>query len=195
VYTIKNTFSFLSQLHVLCHSMASSAPPCRMCDSGEAHPVFLYMISDRVASGGAYSYIGRSRHPSERLKSQNREEGYRVGAKSTKHRAGLLALEMIVGPVVSGEGETTLKAAKRLQAEWRSIGKKWTPRIQMGVQIGLKYEMEMFVVDKQLVAQVVISVDEGGAGASMNENENRNGLRFNDDDDDDEEEDEEAQTE
>lgn len=152
---------------------------CKLCSTGQPHPVYLYLISDRVASGGEYSYIGRSRHPTERLKSQNRESGYRVGAKSTKHRAGFLALEMVIGPITVHKTTTILETAKKLQLEWRSIGRKLNRRLQMGYQIGLKYNMEMYAADKMFVAQTVMSLEEEEEEGEEEEETNESCSPFN----------------
>jgi len=95
--------------------------------------VYLSLISTRLKDGpraerAPVTYISASCFPYERLKSHNREVGYRVGAKSTKGNAGKWGIEMVLGPF-------RWEDVKVYKALWRRSKRSLTARIQMGLQL------------------------------------------------------------
>lgn len=102
---------------------------CRFCQKKVKHPLYCYLISDGAVN--ASTYIGLSRQPFFRLKSHNRERGFRCGAKSTKASAGKWKLLMVVGPWFANGG-------KAFKQSWRRNSRKLKSRLKMGLSKAIK---------------------------------------------------------
>lgn len=104
--------------------LAANTTMCKFCDEKTHHPLFCYLIGDQQSN--ASTYIGLSRQPFFRLKSHNREPGYRCGAKSTKASAGQWRILLVIGPWY-GNGGRAFKQA------WRRSSRKLKSRLAMGL--------------------------------------------------------------
>jgi len=97
----------------------------------DEHPSFVYMLTTtRKGEEGEkiLCKIGHSRSPLEQIKCENREAGYKVGAKSTKAGSPHYQIELIIGPFF---GEDT---AKEFRNQWRKGARMKLSRIHHGVK-------------------------------------------------------------
>lgn len=115
----------------------NGAQTCRYCLSNSPHPLFAYLISDRVSGQEQISSsIGISRHPFMRLNQHNRVEGFTVvGAKHTKCSEGNWRIEMVIGPFFT-------KGAKKFKEEWRSAARTLTNRITIGIRKAMQQKQQ-----------------------------------------------------
>jgi len=73
---------------------------CEYCQHNRRHPLFLYLISDRRVSSlfklnKHQYYVGLSSQPSENVKCDNRERGFRAGKKVTKSISPYWQLQLV----------------------------------------------------------------------------------------------------
>lgn len=82
---------------------------CRYCENGDAHPLFVYLLSDKRCVNNpklhrVVPYVGLSSHPLLRLNAHNRLNCklYGPGNQLTKAGAGHYQLELVYGPLDPG---------------------------------------------------------------------------------------------
>lgn len=83
--------------------------PCRYCESGEKHPLFVYLLSDKRCVNNPklhriVPYVGISSHPLVRLNAHNRLNCklFGNGNQLTKAGSGHYQLELVFGPLSRG---------------------------------------------------------------------------------------------
>lgn len=85
---------------------AAAAVQCVYCNSGEPHPQFSYLLSDKRLSPDqlmrqeqqTLSAWGYSRQPQWRLRCHNRDRRFKLGAKYSKEGAPNHQNELVIGP-------------------------------------------------------------------------------------------------
>jgi hypothetical protein len=127
---------------------------CSYCTRHLAHPYFLYLISTRACTGKWKTLIGSSRFPTERVKSQNLQKGYRRGSKPARSEAGNWALEAVLG----GFDSDTLF---QLKEEWKRLGRKDLRRqMWSAYRLALRYpNVCMYVEDMEFAKKCISSND------------------------------------
>jgi hypothetical protein len=114
------------------------------------HPSYVYVMTDnRISENGdsqLVPYVGISRSPLMRLRSQRREPGVVVGHKSTNKGKRFWRMELIVGPFY-GQG-------REFKENWRKKSRKLVRRILTGYWMAGVKEMVVYARDVQWLQQL-----------------------------------------
>lgn len=129
---------------------------CQYCANHTIHPMWCYLIvadnetMDNTKSNGTSgknnnknsknqaTYVGMSRQPLHRLKSHNREPGYKFGSKTTRPLAGHWKMKMIVG------GWTT-NGALNFKRQWKQVNRNVNSRVEFGKTGAKKYKLDVYL--------------------------------------------------
>lgn len=99
---------------------------CPLCVEHAAHPLYCYlMIDSRTCCKTTCNYIGVSRLPLLRMRSHNREPGFKCGAKSTRRAAGHWVMLLVIGPFRQG-------GAREFKHTWSKRSRGMLSRFKQG---------------------------------------------------------------